>query len=263
MVGTQAAKLHIVKIGGKLMDDPRMLDTLLDYFSRLPAPKILVHGGGKHADTLLKKLGIAPNMVDGRRITDKETLEVVQMVYAGLINKNLVAALQARGCPAIGLSGADGDIIRAHKRPAGKIDYGFVGDIDKVNVPRLEEMLEDGLCPVFCALTHDGNGQMLNTNADTVATAIAAAMAGRFRTRLYFCFEKSGVLREAGDESTLIPELNYSQFQQLLAGGSIADGMIPKLTNAFSAIEQGVYDIRIGRPDGLAPGGKATRLMNG
>lgn len=260
-------QLTIIKIGGNVIDNSEKLHEFLLSFSQLPGDKILVHGGGKIASETGLSLGIEPKMVDGRRITDIQTLRVVTMVYAGLINKNMVAQLQARGCNAIGLSGADGNVIRAVKRPAGKIDYGFAGDLpeDAVHTATLCSLLDAGLVPVLCAITHDGHTQLLNTNADTIASAVAVALSSRYATRLVYCFEKKGVLADVDDENSLVPEIRAAEFEGLQSGGVISGGMIPKLQNAFEAISRGVNEVYIGKAEDLPQldsKGLGTRLIS-
>src|SRR5438105_3005896 len=210
-------QLHIIKIGGNVIDNSENLYRFLKDFTGLPGQKILVHGGGKVATQLSETLGIEPKLVDGRRITDIETLRVVTMVYAGLINKNIVAQLQRFGNNAIGLTGADGDFIRAKKRPVKTIDYGFVGDIDEssINPQNISSLMHAGFTPVFCALTHDGEGQLLNTNADTIASALAVALAKLYDTTLIYCFEKKGVLKDINDESSLVNEIDHKGYEEL------------------------------------------------
>jgi acetylglutamate kinase len=212
-----------------------------------------VHGGGKVATQLSETLGIETKLVDGRRITDIDTLRVVTMVYAGLINKNIVAQLQRFGNNAIGLTGADGDFIRTKKRPVKTIDYGFVGDIDEssINPHNISKLMEAGFTPVFCALTHDGEGQLLNTNADTIASALAVALAKLYDTTLIYCFEKKGVLKDINDESSLVKEVNRHSYEELKAQQIIHSGMLPKMDNAFSAISCGVKAVIIGHSDDL------------
>lgn len=257
--------LSVVKIGGNVIDNSEKLHQFLLDFNDLEGDKILVHGGGKIATELGLSLGIEPKMVDGRRITDIQTLRVVTMAYAGLINKNMVAQLQARGTNAIGLTGADGNIIKATKRPVKEIDYGFVGDLNEESVSSgmIDSLLQSGLVPVFCAITHDGDTQLLNTNADTIASAIAVAMSGLYETRLVYCFEKRGVMRDVEDETTLIHEIRAEEFEQFKQEGVISGGMIPKLHNAFEAIGKGVKEVYIGKADDLLvmeASGFATRL---
>ncbi|MES2417506.1 MAG: acetylglutamate kinase [Bacteroidota bacterium] len=247
-------QLTIVKIGGNVIDNSENLHQFLLHFKALPGDKILVHGGGKIATELGESLGIEAKLVDGRRITDIETLRIVTMVYAGLINKNMVAQLQAKGCNAIGLTGADGNIIKAKKRPVTTIDYGFVGDLDENSVASatLDRLLKASLTPVFCAITHDGETQLLNTNADTIASALAVAMSTIYEVRLVYCFEKRGVLRDINDDNSVVREIKAAAFEGLKADGIIADGMIPKLHNAFEAIKKGVSAVYIGKADELA-----------
>ena len=246
-------QLTIIKIGGNVIDNSENLHQFLLDFTALPGYKILVHGGGKIATELGESLGIEAKMVDGRRITDIETLRVVTMVYAGLINKNMVAQLQAKGSNAIGLTGADGNIIRAKKRPVKQIDYGFVGDLDEnsVNLTTLDNLLKAGLLPVLCALTHDGETQLLNTNADTIASAVAVAMSSLYGTRLVYCFEKKGVLKDVNNDLTVVREIKFDEFENLKAEGTVAGGMIPKLHNAFEAIKKLFSSLYIEKADEL------------
>jgi acetylglutamate kinase len=257
--------LTIVKIGGNVIDNSENLHYFLEDFSALEGDKILVHGGGKVATDLGVSMGMEAKMVDGRRITDIHTLRIVTMAYAGLINKNIVAQLQARACNAIGLTGADGNTIKAVKRPVKTIDYGFVGDLNEssVAVGTINSLLEAGLVPVFCAITHDGDTQLLNTNADTVASAIAVAMSEVYETTLMYCFEKRGVLRDVEDDNSLVPEIRMDEFESLQAAGVVSGGMIPKLHNAFEAIKRGVGQVYIGHADELLKPGanKGTRLI--
>ncbi len=240
--------LNIIKIGGNVIDDNIQLENFLEKFAAIPGKKILVHGGGKIATRLANKLGIEAKMVEGRRITDEEMLDVVTMVYAGLTNKKIVTTLQKYDCDAIGLSGADGNTIKAIKRPVRKIDYGFAGDIlaDSVNSLSIKKFLDAGFTPVFSAITHNGSGQLLNTNADTIASALAAALSKLYETSLIYCFEKNGVLANAEDDSSVIETITSSQFETLKSQGIISEGMIPKLQNAFDAINKGVKDVFIG-----------------
>jgi acetylglutamate kinase len=238
-------KLRVIKIGGQIIDDKTNLPFFLESFSRLPDQKILVHGGGKIATSFLERLRIKSELIDGRRITDSKTLEVVQMVYAGLINKNIIACLQKYHCRALGLSGADLDMIRAVKRQAGVIDYGFAGDVISVNMTMISKLLDLNIVPVFCSLSHDGQGQMLNTNADTIATELAIALSETHAVDLIFCFEKSGVLKDKGDDKTLIATITPDSYRRLRNKKVIDAGMIPKIDNAFSALEKGVKNIYI------------------
>ncbi|HWK06497.1 MAG TPA: acetylglutamate kinase [Puia sp.] len=266
-------ELSIIKIGGNIIDDETKLGAFLDAFAAVKGKKILVHGGGKLATKLADGLGIRQQLVDGRRITDAETLRIVTMVYAGTINKNIVAQLQARGCNALGLTGADGNAILAHKRgvagaPGGgnaalgseapgsggatpAIDYGYVGDVDAVNAPFLTSLLEQDKVLVFAPITHDGKGQLLNTNADTIAQEIARGLSGSFETSLVYSFEKSGVLLHAEDESSVIGRIDPSYYQELKQRQVIFAGMIPKLDNAFAALRSGVGKVIIGRAEEL------------
>ena len=246
-------KLSVIKIGGNVIDNSEKLHQFLLDFTALPGDKILIHGGGKIATELGVSLGVEAKMVEGRRITDIETLRVVTMVYAGLINKNMVAQLQAKGCNAIGLTGADGNLIKAVKRPVKDIDYGYVGDLDasSVSTETLNSLLNAGLVPVFCAITHDGDAQLLNTNADTIAAAVAVAMSPLYETSLIYCFEKRGVLRDVDDENSLVTEIRMEQFDALKEEGVVSGGMIPKLHNAFEAIKSGVSAVYIGKADEL------------
>lgn len=246
-------KLSVIKIGGNVIDNSEKLHQFLLDFTALPGDKILIHGGGKIATELGVSLGVEAKMVDGRRITDIETLRVVTMVYAGLINKNMVAQLQAKGCNAIGLTGADGNVIKAVKRPVKDIDYGFVGDLDasSVSSETLSSLLNAGLVPVFCAITHDGDAQLLNTNADTIASAVAVAMSSNYDTSLIYCFEKRGVMRDIDDDNSLVTEIRMEQFETLKDEGVVSGGMIPKLHNAFDAIKRGVSTVYIGKADEL------------
>jgi len=245
--------IQIVKIGGNVIDNAENLARFLDRFVQLPAPKILVHGGGKLATRLSEQLGIKTTMIDGRRVTDSETLDVVTMVYGGLVNKQMVAALNARGCKAIGLSGADADLIPARKRPAEPLDYGWVGDIEagEVNVSFLESLLSQGITPVVCPLTHDRQGHLLNTNADSVASAMATAASKIGPAQLVFCFEKNGVLRNVDDPESVIPLIDRAVYEQLLNEGTINKGMLPKITAAFRAIDSGVSSVVIKHSDNL------------
>lgn len=238
-------KLYVIKIGGNVIDDERQLSLFLDDLASVQGNKILVHGGGKIATDMSKQLGIEAKMVDGRRITDAETLKVVQMVYAGLINKNIVAQLQSRNCHSIGLTGADANLILAKKRPVKEVDYGFVGDIERVNAEGLTAFLRSDFSLVIAPLTHDGKGQILNTNADTMASAIAVAMAKTAEVNLVYCFEKSGVLKNVDDESSVIGQMDAKEYAQLKSQGIISKGMIPKLDNAFEAIQKGVRSVTI------------------
>ncbi|SFU37884.1 N-acetylglutamate kinase [Pustulibacterium marinum] len=239
-------QLKVIKIGGNIIENETALEAFLTDFATIEGPKILVHGGGKLATQLAEKLGIETQMVEGRRITDAETLKVIIMVYGGFANKTIVAKLQAKDCNAIGLSGADGNAITAVKRPVKTIDYGFVGDIESVNSKTISALLESGLTPVFCAISHDGNGQLFNTNADTIASTIATGMSSLYDVALYYCFEKNGVMKDINDDDSVIEHINAENYQKLLDDKIIIDGMIPKLHNAFEALKQNVSKVCIG-----------------
>ncbi|WP_350286322.1 acetylglutamate kinase [uncultured Croceitalea sp.] len=239
-------KLSIVKIGGNIIENEQALQKFLSYFAAMEHLKILVHGGGKKADQVLKKMGLKPKMVNGRRITDAESLSVAIMVYGGLTNKTIVSKLQQFGCDAIGMSGADANTIKAHKRPVAEIDYGFAGDVEAVDAKKVSAILNIGLTPVFCALTHDQNGQLLNTNADTIAAEMAIAMSQLFETTLFYCFELNGVLADFEDKSSVIKKIDSYSYQKLIDDGIIAEGMLPKMQNCFHALEHGVNEVRIG-----------------
>ncbi len=244
--------LSIVKIGGNIIENKRELSKFASLFSNMEGFKILVHGGGKLATEIARKMGIESKMIGGRRITDEQGLEVITMVYAGLTNKNIVAELQAKGSNAIGMSGADGNAIQAHKRPVKDIDYGFAGDVDCVNEGLLSHLLTLGLTPVFCAMTHDGKGQLLNTNADTIASELAIGLSNLYETTLYYCFEKNGVLKDVFDDSSAIKHIDTETYKDLLKQGIIADGMLPKMTNCFHALNNGVSKVCIGNISMLA-----------
>lgn len=286
--------IKVVKIGGNVVDNPELLREFVRDFAAMPGMKVLVHGGGVMASQMQKEMGMVPKMIEGRRVTDEQTLKVVTMVYAGWCNKNIAALLQARGCNAIGLTGADGNAIKASKRPplhveslGEDVDYGYVGDVSaqSVNAPFIYSLLSRGIVPVFNAINHDGNGNLLNTNADTIASSIAVAMANyRYRTprevccrceecthcsddgrlthetELIYCFEKDGVLMDKDDDSSVIPEINKEQFTMLKERGVVADGMIPKLTNSFKAIDSGVARVVIKHARNLL-NNKGTTLL--
>ena len=255
-------KINIIKIGGNVVEDERMLQDFACRFAALEGPKVLVHGGGKMTSAMQKNLGIEPVMIAGRRVTDARTLEIATMVYAGWCNKHTVASLQKNGCNAIGLCGADADLIRASKRPPVRktdsdgsvttIDYGYVGDVDpkKINAGFLHSLISAGITPVICAITHDGNGNLLNTNADTIASSVAVSLAG-YRTgssaevSLIYCFEKAGVLYDKDDDKSVIDRITPEYYSQLKQEGRVAAGMIPKLDNAFDALEHGVKEVVI------------------
>ena len=246
--------ITVMKIGGNVIDNPESLKAFLREFAAIEGPKILVHGGGKLATRLAERLELKVRMVDGRRITDKGTLDVVTMVYAGLVNKQIVAGLQAVGCNALGLSSADGNIVTARRRAPEPIDYGFVGDIERVDSELLGRLLGDGLVPVFSAIMHDGHGSLLNCNADSVASAVALGAARIAPTDLVFCFEKAGVLRDPEDESSVIREITAESYPPLKADGTVSKGMIPKIENALKAVEQGVRSVTIRSSEELGNG---------
>jgi acetylglutamate kinase len=249
--------LTVVKIGGNVVDNPESLSKFLLMFNKIEAPKILIHGGGVLASEISAKLGIETKMHNGRRITDVETLKVCTMVYAGWINKSIVAQLQKIGCNSLGLSGADAGVIPAKRRSPDPIDFGFVGDIspDEINTGVLVSLLGRGITPVFCAITHDRNGSLLNTNADTMASGIAAALSGSYYTRLIFCFEKDGVLYNPKDEKSVIPLITKESYTRLKNEGVVSEGMLPKLDNAFFALERGVSEVYIKKWSNLSPEG--------
>ena len=240
-------ELKIFKIGGGIIDHKSDLMEFVRLFSEVSGPKILVHGGGKGASEMMKNLGIIPRMVDGRRITDAVTLDIVTMFYAGKTNKQLVAALQSRGVNALGLSGADGNVIQATKRVVRDVDYGFVGDLSEVSIDAnlIQQFLALGLTPVFCPINHNGHGQLLNTNADTIAASVAKALSRQYAVELHFCFEKRGVLADVNDDTSVIANITLTDYAELKESGIIADGMLPKLENAFDALQLGVDKVII------------------
>lgn len=244
-------KITIIKVGGKIVEEQDSLAALLDRFSAIEGNKVLIHGGGRSATRMAERLGIESRMVNGRRITDSDTLQVVTMVYGGLVNKTIVAQLQARGVNALGLTGADCNIIKAHKRPVGEVDYGFVGDVDKADGLMLSHLIEQGIVPIVAPLTHDGNGNLLNTNADTMAAETAKALSAHYDTRLIYCFEFPGVMRDPDDADSLIPTITRESYRTLLADGIVSGGMVPKIDNAFNAIDNGVGEVIITRADAI------------
>jgi len=256
-------QVTVIKVGGAIVEDTERLAQLLDRFAALPGQKVLVHGGGRRATKVASALGIESKMVEGRRITDADMLEVVTMVYGGLVNKNIVAQLQSRGVNAVGLTGADMNVIHSHKRPKKNgVDYGFVGDVDKADGHRLLSLIRDGLTPVMAPLTHDGMGHILNTNADTIAAETAKALAREGApTTLVYCFEKAGVLADPDDEGSVISTINHDEFVRLVANGTISGGMIPKITNALAAVDAGVERVIITKAEniGTATGTVITR----
>ncbi|MBO9618875.1 MAG: acetylglutamate kinase [Niabella sp.] len=241
-------QLFIIKIGGNIIDNPSALDAFLKDFSAIKGAKILIHGGGKIATKIGEKLGIQSNYIDGRRITDDETIDLVTMVYGGLVNKKIVAQLQALGTNAIGLTGADANIIPAQKRPVKTIDYGWVGDVEssKFNVQSLLSFIEHNIAPVFAPLTHDTHGHILNTNADTIASSLAVALSAHYKVRLIYCFEKKGVLEDVNNDDTVIRRLNKELYTQLKQEQKLFEGILPKIDNAFNAINAGVHQVLIG-----------------
>jgi len=244
-------KLFIIKIGGNIIDDEKKLLSFLKAFASIEGNKVLVHGGGKLATKMAEQMNVPQQVVEGRRITDGETLKIVTMVYAGYINKNIVAKLQMNNCNAIGLCGADGDAILAHKRKHAVIDYGYVGDVDGINAGLISNLLEKNLTPVFAPITHDQEGQLLNTNADTIAQELAKGMSNDFEVQLIYSFEKAGVLLDAEDDATVIPVIIPSYYKKLKAEEKIFAGMIPKLDNAFAALNSGVKKVIIGKAENL------------
>ena len=254
--------LKIIKIGGNIIDNEDALSSFLKDFSTLKGPKILVHGGGKLATKLASQMNIPVKMIEGRRITDADTLDIITMVYAGKINKNIVAQLQAHNCNAIGFSGADGNTIVSEKRPIKDIDYGFVGDVKGVNTNTLELLLKSNISPVFCAITHDKNGQLLNTNADTIASELAIGFAKIYNTELYYCFEKNGVLKDVDNDDSVIENINTESYKILKEKKIIFEGMLPKLNNCFHAINHEVNKVCIGKSDMLFnTNGKHTTII--
>lgn len=246
------AKVSVVKVGGAVLEDVDKRKAFLQAFFSLATPKVLVHGGGRKATDVAARLGVEAPMIDGRRITSPEMMDIALMVYGGLVNKTLVAQLQSYGIDALGLTGADLNVIAAHKRPVKTIDYGLAGDIDQVNAEVLQAFLHKNQVPVMAPITHDGQGQLLNTNADTIATAVAIALSAEFEVSLILSFEKKGVLEDAENDESVIPVLSSSDFARGKIEGSIVGGMIPKLTNGFKALEKGVQHVQITRYDHLA-----------
>ena len=263
-------KLTLVKVGGAIVEDADSLSSLLDKFASIEGHKVLVHGGGRSATRIAERLGLPQQMVAGRRVTDAATLRVVTMVYAGLVNKNIVAQLQARGINALGLTGADMNVISSHRRPPKQVrmddgstqtvDYGFVGDIDQVNADLLADLIAKGVVPVMCPIGHDTQGSLLNTNADTIAAEVAKALARNFEVTLVYCFEKRGVLRDADDDDSVISCITQAEFPVLVEQGIVSGGMLPKLENAFDAIRAGVQEVVITRADALDHPSEGTRL---
>lgn len=247
-------KLTIIKVGGKIVEEELSLKQLLESFSKIEGKKLLVHGGGRSATKFAERLGVESKMVNGRRITDKETLDIVTMVYGGLVNKNIVAGLQALDVNALGLTGVDLNLIRSEKRPVREIDYGYVGDVKEVNADILGMLIEQGIVPILAPLTHDKQGNILNTNADTIAGETAKALAKKFDVSLVFCFEKNGVLMDENDDESVIPVLKEEDFRQLVEDNVIQGGMIPKLENAFEAVAMGVKEVVITNANQIGTG---------
>ncbi len=254
-------KLTLVKVGGKIVEENDSLQALLNDFMMLDGYKVLVHGGGRSATKLATRLGIESKMIDGRRVTDEDMLNVVTMVYGGLVNKNIVAALQARGVNALGLTGADMNIIQSVKRPIKEVDYGFVGDVEKVDAHLLTLLIQQGIVPVLAPLTHDGQGSMLNTNADTIAGETAKALAPFFDVTLIYCFEKKGVLMDENQEDSVIETINRRDFDKYVAQKVIQGGMIPKIDNAFQALNAGVSKVIITEASQVLKGGGTSVVL--
>jgi acetylglutamate kinase len=255
-------KLLVVKIGGNVIKNRVALLDFLKDFAALEGPKILVHGGGKEATQMAKKLGVKVKLIEGRRVTDAQNLNLITMLYAGKLNKTIVAQLQALGCQSLGLSGADGNSILAEKRPAKPIDFGFVGDLKTVNNSFFDLLLKEGISPVCCALSHDGNGQLLNTNADTIAATVAASLSNHYEVHLLYCFEKNGVLKDLNNDNSIIPSLNESDYKNLKTKGLLHTGMLPKLQNCFTALKKGVKYVKIGNPKMITESGTYTQITN-
>ena len=253
-------KITVIKVGGKIVEEKESLDNLLDRFASIEGNKILIHGGGRSATRIAEALGIESHMVNGRRITDGETLKVVTMVYGGLVNKNIVAGLQARNVNALGLTGADCNVIRAHKRTSEDIDWGFVGDVESANGAMLAKLINEDIVPIMAPLTHDGSGNLLNTNADTIAAETAKALAPYFDVTLTYCFEHPGVMRNPDDPTSLIARIDSDSYKALLADGTISGGMIPKIDNAFNALKGGVSKVIITRADTI-DGNPGTHIV--
>lgn len=253
-------KITVIKVGGKIVEEKESLAALLDRFAAIEGKKVLIHGGGRSATKTAEKLGIESRMVDGRRITDEQMLQVVTMVYGGLVNKNIVAGLQARGVNALGLTGADCNILHAHKRPVKEVDWGYVGDVDKADGAMLSTLIEQGIVPIMAPLTHDGTGNLLNTNADTIAAETAKALAPYYNVTLTYCFEFPGVMLDPTDSLSVIPTITTESYRKLLADGIVSGGMIPKIDNAFEAIKNGVTQVIITKADNI-DGSKGTHIV--
>jgi len=256
------AELKLVKIGGNVIENREALADFLADFAALNGPKVLVHGGGKEATQMAKKLGVNVQLIEGRRVTDAKNLELITMLYAGKLNKNIVAQLQALGCNSLGLTGADGNSILAKKRASKPIDFGFVGDLTEVNQSFFKMLLDSGISPVCCALSHDGKGQLLNTNADTIAATLASALSDHFDVSLNYCFEKNGVLLDLEDDRSVIQTLDETNYLKLKSEGVLHTGMLPKLENCFTAIKAGVKQVRIGSPKIITESVNYTQIIN-
>jgi acetylglutamate kinase len=256
------AELKLVKIGGNVIENREALADFLEDFAALNGPKVLVHGGGKEATQMAKKLGVNVQLIEGRRVTDAKNLELITMLYAGKLNKNIVAQLQALGCNSLGLTGADGNSILSEKRPSKPIDFGFVGDLTEVNQSFFKMLLDSGISPVCCALSHDGKGQLLNTNADTIAATLASALSDHFDVSLNYCFEKNGVLLDLEDDRSVIQTLDETNYLKLKSEGVLHTGMLPKLENCFTALKAGVKQVRIGSPKIITESVNYTQIIN-
>ena len=256
------AELKLVKIGGNVIENREALADFLEDFAALNGPKVLVHGGGKEATQMAKKLGVNVQLIEGRRVTDAKNLELITMLYAGKLNKNIVAQLQALGCNSLGLTGADCNSILAEKRPSKPIDFGFVGDLTEVNQSFFKMLLDSGISPVCCALSHDGKGQLLNTNADTIAATLASALSDHFDVSLNYCFEKNGVLLDLEDDRSVIQTLDETNYLKLKSEGVLHTGMLPKLENCFTALKAGVKQVRIGSPKIITESVNYTQIIN-
>ena len=256
------AELKLVKIGGNVIENREALADFLADFAALNEPKVLVHGGGKEVTQMAKKLGVNVQLIEGRRVTDAKNLELITMLYAGKLNKNIVAQLQALGCNSLGLTGADGNSILAVKRPSKPIDFGFVGDLTEVNQSFFKMLLDSGISPVCCALSHDGKGQLLNTNADTIAATLASALSDHFDVSLNYCFEKNGVLLDLKDDRSVIQTLDETNYLKLKSEGVLHTGMLPKLENCFTALKAGVKQVRIGSPKMITESVNYTQIIN-
>jgi len=254
-------KIFVIKVGGAVVEDPEALDRLLDSFAEVSGRKVLVHGGGREATRVAQRLGVETVMVDGRRVTDAAMLEIVTMVYAGKVNKNIVAGLQKRGMRAVGLTGADMGCITSDRRPAGNVDYGYVGDIKRVDAEAISSLVEMNVVPVMVPITSDGNGQLLNTNADSVASAVASALSEKYVVTLVSCFEKKGVLSNPDDDDSVISRIDKNTYTGLVAQKVVSGGMLPKLDNAFAALEKGVSEVVITSSDNLGNMYEGTTIV--